>query len=96
MSEMRRYHADLTRAGDLGMERLDAHDGASVQDKVMEVLAAGGRAGDLRIDAAPLDVLSRCVMDVLWVPGNIIADIDTSAALTPARDTVLRGITRRL
>ena len=61
-----------------------------------ELLAAGARAGDLRIDAAPLDVLARCVMDVLWVPGNIIADIGTAAALTLARDTVLRGIARRI
>lgn len=69
---------------------------ASRMEQLGELLAAGGRAGDLRIDAAPLDVLCRCVMDVLWVPGNIIAGIGTSAALTLARDTVLRGITRPL
>ena len=67
---------------------------ASRMEQLAELLAAGGRAGDLRIDAAPLDVLSRCVMDVLWIPGNIIAEIGTAAALTLARDTVLRGITR--
>ena len=68
---------------------------ASRMEQLEDLLAAGGRAGDLRIDAAPLDVLARCVMDVLWVPGNIIAGIGTSAALTLARDTVLRGIARR-
>lgn len=67
---------------------------ASRMEQLEEMLADGSRAGDLRIDAAPLDVLSRCVMDVLWVPGNIIADIGTAAALTLARDTVLRGIAR--
>lgn len=68
---------------------------ASRMEQLEVLLAAGGATGDLRIDAAPLDVLSRCVMDVLWVPGNIIADIGTSAARTLARDTVLRGVTRR-
>jgi AcrR family transcriptional regulator len=69
---------------------------ASRMEQLEQLLAAGARAGDLRIDAAPLDVLARCVMDVLWVPGNIIADIGTAAALTLARDTVLRGIARRI
>jgi AcrR family transcriptional regulator len=67
---------------------------ASRMEQLADLLAAGGRSGDLKIDAGPLDVLSRCVMDVLWVPGNIIGDKGISAALTLARDTVLRGIAR--
>lgn len=67
---------------------------ASRMEVLEELLAAAGKAGELHIGQGPLDVLSRCVMDVLWVPGNIIENIGTAAALTLSRDTVLRGIAR--
>lgn len=67
---------------------------ASRMEHLEGLLAAGARAGQLRLGRAPLDVLSRCVMDVLWVPGNIIAWIGPAAARTLARDTVLRGVAR--
>jgi hypothetical protein len=37
---VRRYHADLARAGELGLTRLDAQDAATVEDRVIE-LGAG-------------------------------------------------------
>lgn len=67
---------------------------ASRMEVLEALLGTAGKAGELRIGPGPLDVLSRCVMDVLWVPGNIIEDIGTSAALKLSRDTVLRGVAR--
>ena len=40
-------------------------------------------------------MLSRCVMDVLWMPENIVRDLGTRAALICARDTVVRGVAVR-
>ncbi|WP_068272289.1 TetR/AcrR family transcriptional regulator [Aldersonia kunmingensis] len=59
------------------------------------LLAAGIADGDIRIDAADLALLSRCVMDVLWMPESIIRELGPRPALVLARDTVIRGIVRR-
>ncbi|MCX5046380.1 TetR/AcrR family transcriptional regulator [Aldersonia sp. NBC_00410] len=66
-----------------------------MMEKLERLLSAGIAADDIRIDAADLATLSRCVMDVLWVPENIIRDLGPRAALVLARDTVIRGIARR-
>ena len=59
-----------------------------------DLLVEGIRDGQIQLDAPP-DLLSRCVMDVLWMPENIIRTIGARAALTLARDTVVRGISIR-
>jgi AcrR family transcriptional regulator len=59
------------------------------------LLAEGIRSGELRIDSPSIEMLSRCVMDVLWMPENIVRTLGTRAALTHARDTVLRGVADR-
>jgi AcrR family transcriptional regulator len=57
------------------------------------LLSEGIRSGDIRIEAPPsLAMLSRCVMDVLWMPENIVRTQGKHAALTTARDTVVRGV----
>jgi hypothetical protein len=40
-------------------------------------------------------MLSRCVMDVLWMPENIVRGQGTRAALINSRDTVVRGAADR-
>jgi hypothetical protein len=40
-------------------------------------------------------MLSRCVMDALWMPENIVRAQGTRAALIHTRDTVLRGVADR-
>jgi hypothetical protein len=40
-------------------------------------------------------MLSRCVMDVLWMPENIVRAQGKHAALINARDTVVRGAANR-
>jgi AcrR family transcriptional regulator len=60
------------------------------------LLSEGIQSGDIRIDAPPsLAMLSRCVMDVLWMPENIVRTQGTHAALISARDTVVRGVADR-
>jgi AcrR family transcriptional regulator len=59
------------------------------------LLAQGIRSGEIRIDSPSTDVLSRCVMDVLWMPESIVRAAGKRAALIHARDTVLRGVAER-
>jgi hypothetical protein len=40
-------------------------------------------------------MLSRCVMDVLCVPENIVRTEGKHTALITARDTVVRGVANR-
>ncbi|MDR3661852.1 MAG: helix-turn-helix domain containing protein, partial [Mycobacterium sp.] len=59
------------------------------------LLAQGLRSNDIRIGSPNREVLARCVMDVLWMPQNIVAAQGKRAALLTARDTVVRGIAVR-
>jgi len=52
------------------------------------LLSEGFQSGDVRIEDPPsLAMLSRCVMDVLWMPENIVRAQGKHAALINARDT---------
>jgi AcrR family transcriptional regulator len=59
------------------------------------LLAQGIRSGEIRIESRSTEMLARCVLDVLWIPENILRAAGKRAALVLARDTVLRGITER-
>jgi hypothetical protein len=60
------------------------------------LLSEGIQAGDIRIDGAPsLAMLARCVMDVLWMPENIVRAQGKHEALIIARDTVVWGAAER-
>ena len=60
------------------------------------LLSQGIESGDIRIEDPPsLAMLSRCVMDSLWMPENIVRDQGKHAALVIARDTVVRGVAER-
>ena len=63
--------------------------------QLKSLLSEGIRSKDIRIDAPSLEMLSRCVMDVLWMPENIVRAEGTRAALILARDTVVRGVADR-
>jgi AcrR family transcriptional regulator len=58
------------------------------------LLSAGIRSGAIRIDSPSTEMLSRCVVDVLWMPESILRAAGKRAALIHARDTVLRGVTK--
>jgi AcrR family transcriptional regulator len=60
------------------------------------LLSEGIQSRDIRIDDPPsLAMLSRCVMDILWMPENIVRAQGKHAALVNARDTVIRGVVDR-
>lgn len=59
------------------------------------LLSEGIRSGDIRIDTPSIEMLARCVMDVLWMPENIVRAQGKGAALSCARDTVVRGAADR-
>ncbi|WP_413467545.1 TetR/AcrR family transcriptional regulator [Mycobacterium sp. RTGN3] len=56
------------------------------------LLAKGIRAGELKIDDAPGEMLARCAIGLKWIPENILRDIGTRKSLLHIRDTVLRGV----
>ena len=60
------------------------------------LLSEGIQSGDIRIEDPPsLSMLARYVMDVLWVPENIVRAQGKHAALINARDTMVRGAAER-
>lgn len=59
------------------------------------LLTEGIRSGEIRIDSPSPGMLARCVLDVLWIPENILRAAGKRAAFVHARDTVLRGVTDR-
>jgi AcrR family transcriptional regulator len=63
--------------------------------QLKSLISEGIRSNDLRIDTPSIDMLSRCVMDVLWMPENIVRAHGTRAALVHSRDTVVRGVADR-
>jgi AcrR family transcriptional regulator len=60
------------------------------------LLSEGIRSKDIRIDSPSVEMLSRCVMDVLWMPENIVRAQGKRAALINARETVVRGVADRI
>lgn len=73
---------------------LGASFGARLRD-VQSLLAAGHRAGELRIDGPTAGVRAWSLFELLWVPESIVRDPGPRAALSFSRDTVLRGAARR-
>ena len=63
--------------------------------QLKSLLSEGIRSKTIRLDSPSTDVLSRCVMDVLWMPENLVEALGTRAALIHARDTVVRGVADR-
>lgn len=63
--------------------------------QLKSLLSEGIKSKEIRTDSPSTELLSRCVMDVLWMPENIVRDLGTRAALINARDTVARGVAVR-
>ncbi|WP_408066275.1 TetR/AcrR family transcriptional regulator [[Mycobacterium] nativiensis] len=63
--------------------------------QLKSLLSEGTKSGDIRVDAPSMAMLSRCVMDLLWIPENIVRAQGTRAALILARDTLVRGAAER-
>jgi len=64
--------------------------------QLRSLLTEGIRSGELHVDGpATTGMLARCVLDVLWIPENILRAAGRRGALIHARDTVLRGVAGR-
>jgi AcrR family transcriptional regulator len=63
--------------------------------QLKSLLSEGIKSKEVHVDSPSIELLSRCVMDVLWIPENIVRDLGTRAALIHARDTVVRGVAER-
>jgi AcrR family transcriptional regulator len=63
--------------------------------QLQTLLREGIRSKEIRIDSPSTGMLARCVLDVLWIPENIVRATGRRAALIHARDTVLRGVSDR-
>lgn len=58
-------------------------------------LAAGTKSGEIRTDGSSAELTARCVIDLTWIPENIVREIGKRKALDIARDTLLRGVATR-
>jgi len=63
--------------------------------EMSELLAVGIETGDLVVPTHHMDILTRCVIGILWIPPNIVRELGSRASLMHSRDTVLRGISVR-
>ena len=63
--------------------------------QLRSLLDEGLGSGEIRIESPSTAVLARCVLDVLWIPENILQKAGRRGALLHARDTVLRGVAER-
>lgn len=59
------------------------------------LLSEGIKSGEIEIETPSVELLSRCVIGVQWIPENILAELGNRNALIQIRDTVLRGVINR-
>jgi len=68
---------------------------SALMRRLKAVLREGEQSGELRFDDDSAELVARCVVELTWVPENIIQAAGMRAALEHQRDTVLRGAARR-
>jgi AcrR family transcriptional regulator len=59
------------------------------------MLSEGIRSGEIAIEAPSIELLTRCLIGVQWIPENILAELGPRGAMVHVRDTVLRGAANR-
>jgi AcrR family transcriptional regulator len=62
---------------------------------IKSLLAEGERAGEFRNVGGSANVRAHCLLELTWVSENIVREAGPRAALTLARDTLLRGAAER-
>ena len=68
---------------------------AGVLKQLRAELADGARSGELRISSPSAELTARCVLELIWIPENIVRAVGKRAALEHARDTLLLGAATR-
>jgi hypothetical protein len=56
------------------------------------LLSQGNRLRLLRVESPSSELTARCVIELTWMPEQIVRNQGKRAALIHARDTVLRGV----
>jgi len=62
--------------------------------EIKALLREGARAGDIRLPHGSIDACAQCVLELVWIPENMLY-AGTRSALALARDTLLRGAATR-
>jgi len=63
--------------------------------QLKSLLSQGSRLRLLRVESPSSELTARCVIELTWMPEQIVRDQGKRAALILARDTVLRGVAAR-
>ncbi len=63
--------------------------------RLKALLSEGTQSGEIRIERPSAGLTALCVLDVTWIPENIVRTAGKRASLIHARDTVLRGVAER-
>jgi AcrR family transcriptional regulator len=59
------------------------------------LLSEGVRQGEIRIESPSAELTARCVLELTWMPEQMVRSEGKRASLVQARDTVLRGVAAR-
>jgi AcrR family transcriptional regulator len=62
--------------------------------RLKALLRDAERSGELKFEGSSAELISRCVVELTWVPENIIHRVGKRHALKHQRDTVLRGVAK--
>jgi AcrR family transcriptional regulator len=68
---------------------------SALLQRLKALLREGERSGELHFDDSSAELISRCAVELSWVPENIIQSVGKRAALKHQRDVVLRGLAKR-
>jgi AcrR family transcriptional regulator len=63
----------------------------SLLREIKAELSRGVRSGEIHIESPSTELTARCVIELSWIPENIVRSLGTRRALTHARETLIRG-----
>jgi len=64
----------------------------AVVRRLKDLLREGARSGEIGIGSPATRLTALCVLDLTWIPENIVRTAGKRTALLLARDTLLRGV----
>lgn len=67
----------------------------SLLRQLQAMLKEGARAGELTVDGPATELTARSIVELTWVPENILRTQGKRKALLHVRDTMLRGAAQR-
>jgi AcrR family transcriptional regulator len=67
----------------------------AVLRQLKALLSDGARSGEVHLETPSAELTARCIVELTWIPEQIVRSAGKRAALILARDTLLRGVTKR-